>query len=304
VTITSRTPSLAARKKPPKPGLDRRHGEPIIEATYFEEVTTAQVADFITAKVRNRGLAPKTANHYRQILVRLFNWAINESGIKLPIDKNPAAPVKKYRENAPEIRFLTLTQIDEQLAALADHPQLQTMVALYIYAGVRREEALWLTLDDIDLNIPPYGNIRVQAKTLRGDRWQPKTRVNRGVPISSDLRAWLDRYTPRPSVGSFYFPSPDGKHWDPDNFSQDLAAANAKAGLPWTCLDFRHTFGSHLAMKGQSLYKIATLMGNSPEICRRHYAALMPESLTGSVEFRRDAVGTVRPGQGLQIRNA
>ena len=38
-------------------------------------------------------------------------------------------------------------------------------------------------------------------------------------------------------------------------------------------------------MKGESLYKISELMGNSPEICRRHYAALLPESLLDSVEF-------------------
>jgi hypothetical protein len=38
-------------------------------------------------------------------------------------------------------------------------------------------------------------------------------------------------------------------------------------------------------MKGQSLYKVSTLMGNSPEIARRHYAALMPEELHDAVEF-------------------
>jgi site-specific recombinase XerD len=70
-----------------------------------------------------------------------------------------------------------------------------------------------------------------------------------------------------------------------DNFSQALRAANQKAGLTWTCLIYRHTFGSHLAMKGESLYKIVTLMGNSPEICRRHYAALIPEALTTTVDF-------------------
>jgi len=43
--------------------------------------------------------------------------------------------------------------------------------------------------------------------------------------------------------------------------------------------------GSQLAMKGESLYKISALMGNSPEICRRHYAALLPEALVDSVEF-------------------
>lgn len=38
-------------------------------------------------------------------------------------------------------------------------------------------------------------------------------------------------------------------------------------------------------MKGESLYKISTLMGNSPEICQRHYAALLTDSLAQSVEF-------------------
>ena len=63
-------------------------------------------------------------------------------------------------------------------------------------------------------------------------------------------------------------------------------AANQKAGLSWTCLIYRHTFGSQLAMKGESLYKITTLMCNSPEICRRHYAALVSETLGEAVEFQ------------------
>ena len=31
-------------------------------------------------------------------------------------------------------------------------------------------------------------------------------------------------------------------------------------------------------------------MGNSPEICRRHYAALIPEEMSGVVEFRQKEV--------------
>ncbi len=97
--------------------------------------------------------------------------------------------------------------------------------------------------------------------------------------------SWRLAYRPRIVPNSWLFPSPYGKRWDPDNFSQDFRAANAAAQLPWACLDFPHTFGSQLAMKGESLYKISTLMGNSPEICRRHYAALLPEALEASVEF-------------------
>jgi integrase len=85
--------------------------------------------------------------------------------------------------------------------------------------------------------------------------------------------------------GTWLFPSPAGERSDADNFSSDLRAANAKAKLAWGCLEFRHTFGSQLAMKGESLYKISTLMGNSTEICRRHCAALTPEALGDSVEF-------------------
>jgi len=57
-------------------------------------------------------------------------------------------------------------------------------------------------------------------------------------------------------------------------------------------LDFRHTFGSHLAQKGESLYKIAELMGNSPEICRKHYAALVPEKMHNVVEFENGGPGS------------
>jgi hypothetical protein len=81
------------------------------------------------------------------------------------------------------------------------------------------------------------------------------------------------------------FPSPDGKRWDPDNVSQDLRMANSQVNLPWGALDYRRTFGGQIAMKGESLYKISTLMSNSFEICRRHYAAVAPDSLVHSVEF-------------------
>ena len=158
-------------------------------------------------------------------------------------------------------------------------------MAAYVHTGLRREELLWLATHDIDFKTGLHGMIRVRAKTINGESWQPKTKVNRAVPISAALRAYLDRYTVRPSDAGWFFPSPWGKRWEPDNFSQDLRAANQEAALPRGCLDYRHTFGSQLAMKGESLYKIATLLGNSPEICRKHYAALLPETLADAVEF-------------------
>jgi len=77
------------------------------------------------------------------------------------------AKVGKYKEKAPQIRFLTMKQIAEQLEALEDQPLHQTLVAMYIYAGLRREETLWLTMDDIDLKAGAFGMNRVPLGLVR-----------------------------------------------------------------------------------------------------------------------------------------
>lgn len=263
-----------------------------IEAACLEDITTAELSRFIAHQVQSRGLGPKSANRYREVLHTLFNWAIDQRGIKMPGDRNPVKKVARYRERAPRISFLSLEQIDLQLRALDENPLLQTMVAVYIYAGLRREEALWLTQSDVDYKGGVHGMIRVRAKTVNGESWEPKTKVNRAVPISSTLRYYLDRYQTRIVPGHWLFPSPEGKRWDCDNFSRSLRTINQQKHLTFTCLDFRHTFGSQLAMKGESLYKIAVLLGNSPEICRRHYACITPESTCTTVEFGPAPTGT------------
>jgi integrase len=284
LTITARRRSPRAQKRP-EIKQDKRVKAKVIDVKYLEDITTKQIADFIATQVCSRGLAAKTANRYREILHRLFSWSMRQRGVKMPGNQNPAAEVERYKERASEIRFLTLPQIDEQLQALDKNPQMQVMVATLIYAGLRREELLWLQHDDIDLKAGALGMIRVRAKTVDGQSWQPKTKRNRAVPISTALRRILLDYASRPNKGQWYFPSPKGCRYDCDNFSSDLKRIQNQIGIKWTCLDYRHTFGSQLAQKGESLYKISCLMGNSPEICRRHYAALLPEAMVDCVEF-------------------
>ena len=265
-----------------------------VTADFVEQITPELINRFISARMREERWSEKTANRVREILQRFFNYAIRHHGYRSPDRRyvNPAAAVDRQREPAPEIRFLTLDQIDEQLRVLKNRAVLHALVATYIYAGLRREEALWLTHEDVNLE---KRLIHVRAKTIDGRSWQPKTKRNRVVPISTTLLAIIEAYEP-PVRCAWYFSSPTGKRWDPDNLSQDLSAVNERHGLVWTCLDYRHTFGSQLAQRGESLYKIAALMGNSPDICRRHYAALVPEAMHDSVEFATP-VGASEPEQ-------
>ncbi len=287
--------------KPCLPGGKRsnRHSKRIadkyvdvhIKAELLEDITTEIINRFLVDRVQINNWAPKTSNLMRQILHKLFAYAIKHHGFRSRDNRypNPVTGVDRLQEPAPQIRFLSLEQIKEQLKILEDNPRIHAMTATYIYAGLRREEALWLTHEDVDL---PNRIIRVRAKTINGEFWQPKTKRNRIVPISIMLSAILSDYISDPDC-MWYFPSPTKKRWDPDNFSQDLRELNMAANLDWSCLDFRHTFGSLLAQKGVSLYKIAELMGNSPNICRRHYAALIPELMQDTVEFEeKEAVTT------------
>lgn len=255
----------------------REHLQPL----HVEDITTADVSRFLTERVRRRGLSPKTGNRLREVAHRFCQWCITQRNVRFRGNVNPVSAVERFRERASTIQFLSLEQIQEQLAKLEQHPIMRAMVAVLIYAGLRREEMLWLTHADVDLKA---GMIRVRAKTVDGVSWEPKTKRNRAVPISRALSAILTEYE-SPGDSPWYFTSPKGCHWDPDNFSAALRKTNKRCGLAWASLDFRHTFGSHLAMRGESLAKIAELLGNSPEICRRHYVSLAPERMRDSVEF-------------------
>lgn len=253
-----------------------------LSVEFLEELSAVVVNNMIHRLRTRRGYSPKTLNRIREVLSRFCTWAQRFQGVQFPAG-NPILEVERSRERAPIIRFLSPADVPVQLAALDAFPVLRAAVAVMILAGLRRGEILWLTAEDVDL---ASGMLRIRAKRVSGAFWEPKTGTNRGVPISSALRGSLELYEAvRDSSSPWYFPTASGGRFDPDNFSRALRVANRAAGLSWSALDYRHTFGSLLALKGVSLYKISALMGNSPEVCRRHYAALHPEQLAADVEF-------------------
>jgi integrase len=240
---------------------------------------------FINERRTEDGISEKTANHIRSTLHALFTYAIkyHDFASKDRRHLNPADAVKLLPVPRKPIKHLeSLDRIDEQLAAVEHDPVLHAAVAIAIYAGLRRSELIWLEKKDVDLD---RHQIHIHAKTVDGESWQPKTAEStRAIRISDALFSILRRY--RPSKSSpWYLPAPMGGRWQPDGFNRTLERANKRAGLKSSWLVFRHTFGSMLAKANVSLFKIAKLMGNSPEIARRHYADLQAAELTQEVEF-------------------
>lgn len=267
-----------ATKRPKSHATDWARLECFLDSLTVEhlhEVRAGDASRFLSERAL-AGISPATVLRYREVILAFFNHAVRLGYL----EQNPVARVPRPRLQQRDPRFLSLDQIDELLKTLDGH-SLQPLVATLIFAGLRRAEVCWLTRDDVRLKEEP-SVIRVRAKTIRGESWLPKTRRDRAVPISPRLRSYLEKVSRR---GVWFFPSPQGCRWDGDNLSAQFRALMKTAGLPWNFLDLRHTFGSQLARKGVSLLKIAKLMGNSPEIARRHYINLMPEELGEDVEF-------------------
>lgn len=236
------------------------------------ELAPAAISDYLSGRAA-AGRSAKTLNRQREVLHTFCAWLVERE----ELEKNPVARVRRAEEPAPRIRYLRVDQVEELLRVLEPDPLLLPLAATLACAGLRLGEALWLRWDDVDLER--------RLITVRGRHdgsWQPKTRRNRAVPISPRLLPYL---AAAPRRGEFAFASPRGKRWEGRNVHRRWTKRLRAAGLSWRLADLRHTFGTLLVMRNVSLVKVAALLGNSPEICRRHYAHVATEELHRDVAF-------------------
>lgn len=266
------------------------------EAGFVEKITPQMIQRHLDT--RSLDVGPSTLRAEREILHRFFNFCAKRFGYVAAdrTDTNPVSHVAKPRVRQAPIVYLTPPEIIAQLEALKDHPPLRAAVALMIYAGVRREEALWLMWRD-SIDFAGEGWVRVLSRVDpdTGERWHPKTQASRReIPMSTSLRVELVQYHKAAKSSPWVIHDDDGRRWKPDNFSKKLAYVNKQKGLSWTALHYRHTFGSLLAQSGESIYQIARWMGNGVEVCQKHYAALQRTSRFGGTEFMNPTLG--RPG--------
>jgi integrase len=111
----------------------------------------------------------------------------------------------------------------------------------------------------------------------------PKNGRSREVPLSDDAVAAL-RSLPSRFPGGQVFAQPDGRMLTKGECKHPLWRACRKAGLRqvgWHVL--RHSFASHLAMRGVAIKAIQELLGHGTLEMTMRYAHLSPD-------VRRDAV--------------
>jgi integrase len=147
---------------------------------------------------------------------------------------------------------------------------------------------LALTWDDVDL---VAGRLMVRRSVARGIVGTPKSGKSREVPLAASIVAALKSH--RHLRGDLVFSDPDGAMFKKGETKWPLWRACKKAGLRrigWHVL--RHTFASHLAMRGVPLKAVQELLGHSTIEMTMRYAHLAPA-------VKREAVAQLdRPAPG------
>jgi len=182
---------------------------------------------------------------------------------------------------APEFDFLTFEEaerlIDDRAIDEADR-EWRTMLVVALRTGMRQGELMALHWEDVDL-----GGARIIVKCSayknRAGTWvigPTKTGKIREVPLSGlALQALTAHQHQR---GPLVFCASDGRMFRRNETYAPLNRALARAGLRsigWHCL--RHTFASHLVMRGARLKAVQELLGHANILMTMRYSHLAPE---------------------------
>ena len=222
-----------------------------------------------------KGARAHTINFEIGTLRTIFNMAIKWSYMK----GNPAKGVVKLKVNdSKKPRFLT---IDECKKLLDNSPlQLRDILYVFLNTGMRKAELENLEWSDIDFK-------RRKIKIQRKDFWHPKT-GEREIPMNQgtyDLLSGLKKGNDRGLKSNFVFPHSDGSRIK-EKLRRQLIRIAEKAKIEGLTKihSLRHTYASHLVMKGVDLPTVQKLMGHSDIQTTMIYAHLAPDHLADAVE--------------------
>jgi len=256
-----------------KEGNLRRYLIPAFGDRRLDEIRFRDIETF-KVDMLQRGLSPKSINNALATLSKLLRWA-EEGEVLTSVPRIHHLPVPEEESD-----FLTFDEADQLLKAAEFNPEWRGMIFFALRTGLRYGELCELKWSDIDL---VGGRMRVRRSYTRGNVTDRKNRSAYTVPLSPETVAFLEKH--QHEKGDLVFCQPNGKRHIHRRSDVALKRICKRAKLQrligWHAL--RHTFGSHLAMRGIPLLDIKDLMGHKDIKSTLRYAHLMPEKRAESI---------------------
>ena len=264
----------ANRQKPSgiasKESILNQHLIPFLGQKKLDAITTELVQQL---KSRLAKRSNKTVNNALTVLNTLLKKAA-EWGV---IDAMPCV-VKLLRVVKPKASFYGFEEFERVLAATDDDPLARVIVLLGGDAGLRCGEIMGLEWSDVDHQ---QRRMRVARSIWKGHVTLPKGGRERLVPMTRRLTDALRhaRHLRGPNVLCDDSGEPLTQKMVQVVMRRVARKANVKAGVHI----LRHTFCSHLAMRGVPAMSIKELAGHEDLSTTQRYMHLSPAAVEDAI---------------------
>lgn len=248
--------AAANRHKPrgveSKESIFRVHLAPRLGEKRLDEISTE---DIQTLKLGLSEHDPKTVNNILATLNKTLKTAVKWGALSvLPCS------IEFVRTELSDVAFYDFAQY-ARLVRAATALGLRVLVTVLLGgdAGLRRNEMIGLMPADVNLSL---GLITVRHQDLRGELLSTKGNRPRVVPMTTALRDALREMMREKSERVLM--NDDGRPLSVQNIRTWMGWAQKAAGLPHlgALHVLRHTFCSHLAMRGAPVMTIRELAGH------------------------------------------
>ncbi len=250
------------------------HLVPALGAKRLDAITNE---DIQRLKHHLQDRAPKTVNNVLTVLSVLLKKAVEWD----VIERMPCT-IRLVRISKPSMGFYDFDEYEQLVeAAKTAGAVAHLIVLLGGQAGLRCGEMIALEWGDVDL---ANSQLCIQRSEWRGHVTVPKGGRLRHVTMTARLAKALQEH--RPSKSKRVLCGSDGSPLTQDVVGDHVRRAARKAGVPVSGAHrLRHTFCSHLAMRGAPARAIQELAGHQDLLTTQRYMHLSAAAIEGAIRL-------------------
>jgi len=241
--------------------------------------------------LHKEGYAAQSVNNILAHLSSVLGYAVR-SGM---LGMNPVKGIKRIKRMDRDVTFWTFEEKQRFLGYWKEEDfELYQLVAFAVNTGLRPGELQGLLRDCLDFDQGIVTVKRTYCHRSREIQGWTKGRKNRRVPMSKGLMQIMGDKR-KLAMSEPVFP------YSMNSFGvRRLKPACVEAGVtPIRVHDLRHTFASHLCMRGVHVVKVMELMGHKKLETTMKYMHLTDDSLVGVTNVLDSEVFYPSKGQNV-----
>jgi integrase len=266
-----------------KKSILQTHLVPFLNKIPFNRLSNLKIEEYKAKKIAE-GLSNKTINNHLTVLSKCLRTAQDW----LDLDRIPKIRQLKI---APQ-KFDFLSPEESELLVTHAEGVWREMIVLALRTGLRFGELRGLDWSDINWKT---GIMTVRRSLTRFGMGSPKNNKERHIPLTGEIFRMLE--VRRKAKGTI-FTNEKGEPFEENRLRRALLRTCAAAGLRkihWHVL--RHTFASHLAMRGASIRAIQELLGHADIKTTLRYSHLTQSALRETISLLEKNEGERNFGQ-------